>query len=191
VTDRPAIRVDQVQRIVAEAARWGIEIVENNLPFRSGKYDPRFLCPPNAYDESVAIHWEHARIFYSWDGIWRPKALDELPMMLLHELAHTLQPVVPSEVDEIDSGMLWLEFITARRLGLMSLWSDWMEDYSLGNYAKCYVRSDWSQASYRERQCALVASRKGAVLGGLIKGNGHLSYSPLESVRRRIACGKE
>ena len=79
---------------------------------------------------------------------------------LLHEINHVVVGIDPDSVEEVDSGMLALDYYVARSAKL-SGWRAWMNTYTL-------IEGEWPTVSTQERSKALVDSFWGAIRAGLM-----------------------
>ncbi|NBU17598.1 MAG: hypothetical protein EBS48_11445, partial [Actinobacteria bacterium] len=91
--------------VLRECARWGVRVRYADVP--------PGLQMVHSGPLWGSIHWPTRTIF------WEPGCpFPEGPSALLHELAHCLAHTRPSDTDEIESGMLAVEYEAARRLKL-------------------------------------------------------------------------
>lgn len=139
-----------VAAVVQECARWGVEVR------RVRRVPRRFQCP--AYDD-VGCSVRGSRVYLGEHKIDDPATAPAL----LHEMAHVIVGTPAAIVEEVESGMLFIEHAAAKRLRLRR-WGKWMEAYSIGD--------TWPEATKRQRERALRDSRRGAFERGLVDDRG-------------------
>lgn len=164
--------------VVRECKRWGVPLVWHaqrrefeslrcQSPTGQGAIEVRT-------DGPWRLHWSTQR-----EDARAPLSAAEL----LHELIHIAVGIHPTEVDEVESPMLYLEWHTARRLRLTA-WTEWMTDYGLPRGATSYrashptrrFDSTWGDASTHERHFWLTASREAAFAVHLVDTHGRPTY---------------
>jgi hypothetical protein len=143
-----------VAAVMDECARWGVAVhIVKKVP-------KRFECP--AYDD-VGCSVRGGRVYLDGFKLDDPSAAPAL----LHEMAHVVVGTAAATVDEIDSGMLFIEHGAAKRLRL-SRWEKWMDAYTIGGAGW----DTWPDSTERDRQRALRRSKRGAKERGLVDGRG-------------------
>jgi len=177
--------------VTEEARKWGLEVAEHKPEFHVNNGTLLKRPPLTQWWQWFGIDWPTGTVVYhlptleefaAGKGHYAPY-YPTFPLMLLHEISHLMQPVTPNHVDEIDSGMLWMEYRTAKTLGLIHLWEPWMKDYGLYEH-------EWGDSPRKAKVEALTRSRDAALKLGLIKRNGHISYRLPDEVRERIKAGR-
>jgi hypothetical protein len=148
----------ELARVTRECDRWGVPV--------------HFAAPPDGAESLLSAPQHMAWIQWPQRVIWFDDIDNDVAALgLLHELTHCVVGAHPSTVDEIYSGMLYLEWVTQRRLKL-SRWSKWMEDYSLGG-----DRGDeWGDVSVRDKSRELAKSKQGAIKAGIVDHCGKPTY---------------
>jgi hypothetical protein len=155
--------MDETLAVLREAGRWGVEVV--------------WCDAMRLYPDAPASSWDSA-LLWPEPVIACTDAPDYMadPLLdcqILHEMAHVIVGDDPRTVDEVASGMLWIEYEAAGRLGLTAWSGPWMDDYAISVAGK-YL--DWSDATEAQRASALEESRRAAVERGLIDRRGRPTY---------------
>lgn len=149
---------NRLRRVFRYAKRWGVEVQLRDAPILlSSKYSPAPFTR-GGIDGNV-VYWQEnnsQRPFDCW--------------ALMHEISHVIVGVSPSNIDEIHSAMLALDYYGGGWLR-MSGWTDWMGDYYFEDND-----SIWRTAPPGYRGHLIAASLYQAVTLGLFDERGRPTF---------------
>lgn len=163
---------DAFYRVMQEGKRWGIsfEWCDDDKPEH---IEGETLAP----SLSARLIWPEMRIL--WDEDARLASDEEAPLDLLHEISHCIVGVNPYKVNEPLSPMLWYEYVTAKNLGLSSVWDRWMEGYGVDTKEIRAVSGNeedysdtWHYLKPRQRKALLDNSKRIGIKHHLFKKDG-------------------
>jgi hypothetical protein len=146
-----------LKKLIAECRRWNVKVSFcNKLPIDQKKNV--FHAP---FCDGIACSVHDRKIFIEK----KREAEPFVPSQALHELAHILLGKRPDDAgDEVDNGMLGVEFYTAKHRKFKH-WERSMASYQIGDGGR---HSDWKKAGYRVRRKAIAASTREAKRLGLL-----------------------
>ena len=159
------------RRALRMCTRWGVRVYftrRSSRPF----YAIRIKHATEAPQHCAFILWPRAIA-------WGDSCTDENAPGLLHELAHCLDPVNPSDCREVDGPLLAVEYALDRACKVAR--SAWMADFVIRDVSD-FAISDaldsnvWKNCTMREKGRLLRVSRRQAVKAGLLRPNGQLTY---------------
>ncbi len=114
------------------------------------------------------IRWPARTVVWSSEELKKPEQL----CGLVHELAHVLLGVNPSNSDEVHSEMLALEAAHHAYLGLtQDVIDNWFTAFNINDKG-----TTWFQASWSQRLDVMHSSRRCALRKGLINAEGYPTF---------------
>lgn len=150
-----------LNRVLEEARRWGLTVVRSVVPFHGA----------DSLIHGVGIELGTSTLFVP-EG---PFYDESTPCGVMHEISHILVQEDPWVVDEVGSGMLWIDYEAKRRLNLGG-WTRWMRDYGVYTHL-APKKALWTELSAHEAWAVLQDSRRSAQEAGLVDAEGAPTYS--------------
>lgn len=148
-----------LKKAISECQRWGIMVrfVDERV-YESKAFPADLSIAP--FISGVALSLAHRTIYVEK----RMRRHPDVPGALLHEMAHIAYGELPDKLfDEVENGMLALEYLTARRLRLET----W--DFSMGNYVIAGGDAEWYYADWSQKKASLLRSMAAAEERGMLK----------------------
>jgi hypothetical protein len=147
----------KVGPVLYECLKWNVPVIVGDVPVSALAASTERGAPKH----DISILWP--------DGLIVIQGVHVTKSALMHELAHVCIGDDPEYSWELEA-MLWLEYATARKLGYMKEWEDWMNDYGLDDGA------EWGSATVKVQRAHLKTALEYAVQSGLANKRGQLTY---------------